>query len=56
MSNHVPSSTAVQGNTHRVMSVERVNVGGLTPLYTKNCRFQATLNTSELIIELTVSS
>ena len=56
MSDHVASSTTVQGNTHRVMGVERVNVGGLTCLYTENSRFRATLNTADLIIELTVTS
>ena len=37
------------------MGVERVNVGGLTFLYTENCSFRATLNNADLIIELTVT-
>ena len=56
MPNRVASSTAVQSNMHRVMGVERVNVGGLMCLYTENCRFRATLNTTDPIIELTVTS
>ena len=54
--NHVASSIAVQGNTYRVMGMERINVRGLRCLNTENCRFRATLNTADLIIELTVTS
>ena len=55
MANHVASSTAVQGNTQRVVGVEHVDVRGLTCLYTENCRFQNTRNTADLIIELSVT-
>ena len=37
------------------MGVQRVNVGGLTCLYTENCRFQDTRKTTYHIIELTVT-
>ena len=50
MVNHVASSTAVQGNTHRVVGVERSKLGGLTCLYTENCRFWDTLNTTDLTV------
>ena len=55
MANHVASRTAVQGETHKAVGVERVVVGGLTCLYTENCGFQNTLKTADLIIELTVT-
>ena len=55
MANHVASSTALQGNTHRVVGVEHVNVGGLTCLYTEKCRLRDTLRTTDLIIGLTVT-
>ena len=51
MANLVASSTAVQ----EAVGVERVNVGGLTCLYTENYRFQDTCNTTYLITELTVT-
>ena len=42
MANHVASSTAVQGHTHRVVGMERVELGGLTCLYKEKYREMTT--------------
>ena len=56
MANHVAGSTALQGNTHWVVGVERVNVGGLVRLHTENCWFWATINPTVVVIEPAITT